>query len=62
MDKYIENAYQKSLNDCSGYIIQPVVWVYDFTAQAGLLLKCCVRSGQEDLMEVYTYVAGVLFA
>lgn len=25
MDKYIENAYQKSLNDCSGYIIKPSV-------------------------------------
>ena len=25
MDKYIENAYQKSLNDCNGYIIQPSV-------------------------------------
>lgn len=25
MDKYIENAYQKSLNDCSGYIVKPTV-------------------------------------
>lgn len=25
MDKYIENAYQKSLNDCNGYIIKPTV-------------------------------------
>lgn len=25
IDKYIENAYQKSLNDCSGYIIKPTV-------------------------------------
>lgn len=25
MEKYIENAYQKSLNDCSGYIIKPTV-------------------------------------
>ncbi len=25
MDKYIENAYQKSLNDCSGYVIKPTV-------------------------------------
>ena len=25
MDKYIENAYQKSLNDCKGYIIKPTV-------------------------------------
>ena len=25
MDKYIENAYQKSLNDCKGYRISPTV-------------------------------------
>lgn len=25
MDKYIENAYQKSQNDCRGYIIKPTV-------------------------------------
>lgn len=25
MDMYIENAYQKSLNDCSGYVVKPTV-------------------------------------